>query len=1120
MKLSGLITRVSLFVAFSVLCWAQATSQIQGTVQDASGAAVPGTQVKATQTETGATRTATSAADGTYVLPNLPLGPYRLEVTRQGFTTYVQTGIVLQVGVSPTVDIALKVGAVSEQVQVEANATLVETQATGVGQVLENQRILELPLNGRNTADLVIMAGPVVLSQTSSSRSWQGVSAGEGFAVGGGTFFGTTYKLDGAMHNNPFDNFNLPLPFPDALQEFKVETSALTAENGIHSGASVNAVTKSGTNNIHCDAFEFLRNGDFNARNFFAPTRDTLKRNQFGGTVGGPIKKDKLFFFAGYQGTVTRTAPPTNFAFVPTEAMIAGDFSAYAACNGVTLPASLGFTGNKIDPTKLSPAAVAIASKYLPKTSDPCGKTFFGIPTNQNEIQGVCRMDYQVSDKQTIFARYIATTYHQPIPYTLNANVLVTTTGGRDNLAQTYTFGDTYLISATTVNSFRAAFNRTVIQRAAVDDFGPVDVGINAFSYTPHYMQISMGGGAGTNGGTAGGFSVGNGTESNSNFRGNTYEIGNSVSLVRGSHQFVFGGEGAMWNSATYANVRSPGTYNFDNHLSGLILADFMLGALGGVGLDQAEPNTLFTRQWYLGLYAQDTWKISTHLTLNYGVRWEPWFPVIVTNGAILNVDVSRFLQGGKSTLFAKAPAGVIYGGDPGFSKSGIDKRWGNTAPRVGIAWDPKGDGKMTIRASYGMFFDYPNGQTYINMTISPPFGDETRTQAGGVRSLDNPWATTQGGNPFPIFPDPKTAPFVPFGPFLSVSPGLKNTSVNSWNLTVQKQLGVPWVVTASYIGSETEHLLLTNALNPSQYTAACPVGLLPSAAGTFPAACTGTVNQRRLLNVLRPSDGQFYGFVDAYNSGGTQSYQGMLLSIQRRLAKGVSLNANYTWSHCLTTDRFGHGGGTANVANTFLNLNDINYDKGACDWDRRHIFNLSGVAQMPKFANKSLRWIASGWQVGWIFRYQSGAPLQIFDQTDNLVNGFARQRPNLVAADTYVDQTGCLPAPCVNYLTKSAFRVPAMGVLGNLGANVVTGPSFSEIDMSLSRSFPLRENLRMEVRGDAFNLPNSMRAGGQNAAAGNVTTPVNSTFGAAPFGTITNAYDPRILQFAVKLVF
>ena len=400
----------------------------------------------------------------------------------------------------------------------------------------------------------------------------------------------------------------------------------------------------------------------------------------------------------------------------------------------------------------------------------------------------------------------------------------------------------------------------------------------------------------------------------------------------------------------------------------------------------------------------------------------------------------------------------------------------------MGIAWDPKGDGKMTIRASYGMFFDYPNGQTYINMTISPPFGDETRTQAAGARSLDNPWATFQGGNPFPIIlTDPKKAFFVPFGPFLSVDPNLKNPSVNSWNLTVQKQIGTSWVFSGSYIGSETEHLLLTNALNSSQYTAACPVGLNP-----IPASCTQSVNARRLLNLLRPStsEGGLYGNVDAYDSGGTQSYHGMLLSAQRRLAKGVTFNANYTWSHCLTTDRYGHGGGTANVANTFLNPNNIKYDKGPCDWDRRHIFNLSGVAQMPRFENTALRQIASGWQVAALVRIQAGAPLQIFDQADNLVNGVARQRPNLVSNNIY-SSSACSPAPCIGYLNKAAFQVPALGVLGNLGANVINGPSFSEIDMSLSRLFQLRERLRMEIRGDAFNLPNSMRPGSPNSAVG-----------------------------------
>jgi hypothetical protein len=1101
------MTRVCVFFCFAAIVWAQATSQIQGTVQDPTGAAVPGAVVKATQTGTGAVRTVTTGADGQYVLSNLPLGPYRLDVTKAGFSSYAQTGIELQVSVNPTVDVSLKVGTASESVQVEANTTQVETQATGVGQVLENQRILELPLNGRNTADLITLSGPAVLASTSSSRSWQGASGGEGISVAGGTSFGTTYRLDGSMHNNPYDNFNMPLPFPDALQEFKVETSALTAQNGVHSGAAINAVTKSGTNSWHGDAFEFIRNGDLDARNFFAPARDTLKRNQFGGTVGGPVKHNKLFFFAGFQGTTTRTAPPTNFGFVPTAAMIAGDFTAYAsaACQGknVTLPASLGFAGNKINPALLSPAAVAIATKYLPPASDACGKSFFGIVTNQNEIQGVGRADYQVSDKQTMFARYIATTYHQPIPFTLNSNILATVTGGRDNLAQTYTFGDTYLISPTTVNSFRAAYNRTAIQRAAVPDFGPVDVGISAFSYTPHYMQISMTAGAG--------FNIGNGTESNSNFRGNTYEIGNDVSLVRGSHQIVIGGDGAMFNSASYANVRSPGTYNFDNHLTGLVLSDFMLGALGTVaGLDQAAPNTLFTRQEYLGIYAQDTWKVSRRLTVNYGARWEPWFPISVTNGADIWFSMPRFQSGTTSTVFPQAPAGVYYGGDPGYPDSGVNKRWQNIAPRAGLAWDPKGDGRMTVRASWGEFFDYPNGQTYINMTISPPFGDETKTGFGGAHSLDNPWAAFPGGNPFPVSPNPKSALFVPFGPFLSIDPNKKNTAVNSWNLTVQKQIGAPWLVTASYIGSETAHLWLTNALNPSVLTSACPVGTPPP----FPAACTSTLNQRRLLNLMNPAQGKFYGSVDGVNDGGTQSYNALMTSVQRRLAKGVSFNANYTWSHCLTTDRFGHGGGTMNPNNTYLNPASINYDKGPCSWDRRHIFNLSGVAQMPKFSNNMLRRVASGWQVAAIIRYQAGTPLAVSDATDNLVSGFAGQRPNLVLANAYGD--GSLG----NYLNKSAFAVPGLGVLGNFGALGVVGPSFSEIDLSLSRTFRLREYLRMDIRGDAFNLPNSMRPGGQNQGAGSISSPVNSTFGAGTFGTITGSYDPRIIQFSAKFVF
>src|SRR6266581_6540005 len=281
---------LAFFLAF------QGTSQIQGIVKDATGASIGGAEVKATQTDTGVVRTTTSSEDGTYVLSNLPIGPYRVEASKAGFTTYVQTGIVLQVATNPTINISLQVGAVSEQIQVEANASPVETQTTSVGGVIENQRILELPLNGRNAVELIGLAGAVIPAGRAGTAGFPG---GLNFSVAGGQLNGVTYFLDGALHNNPFDAVNLPFPFPDALQEFKVETSTLTAQNGLHSAAAVNVVVKSGTNTFHGNLFEFFRNGKMNARNAFAPRRDTLKRNQYGGTLGGPLIKNKLFFFAG-----------------------------------------------------------------------------------------------------------------------------------------------------------------------------------------------------------------------------------------------------------------------------------------------------------------------------------------------------------------------------------------------------------------------------------------------------------------------------------------------------------------------------------------------------------------------------------------------------------------------------------------------------------------------------------------------------------------------------------------------------------------------------------------------------------------------------------------------------
>src|SRR5437867_6578220 len=349
------LTCVSLAVSV-VPSAAQATAQISGTVKDPSGAVLPGVTVTATQTDTGIVRTTVTNETGLYVLASLPLGPYRLEATLPGFRTFVQTGIVLQVNSSPVINATLEVGQVAQTVEVQANAAQVETRSSGVGQVIEQQRILELPLNGRQVTDLITLSGLAV--QTGQSPAYN-MRTGVSISVAGGMTFGVQYSLDGAAHLDTLDGTGMPLPFPDALQEFRLATSTQDASRGMHSGAAVNAVTKSGTNAFHGDLFEFVRNNAFNAIDPFAVSDDGLKRNQFGGTIGGPIKKDKVFFFAGYQGTTIRQTPSDSTVFVPTPAMFNGDFTAFASprCqNNRVISLRPPFVDNRVDPARLPKA--------------------------------------------------------------------------------------------------------------------------------------------------------------------------------------------------------------------------------------------------------------------------------------------------------------------------------------------------------------------------------------------------------------------------------------------------------------------------------------------------------------------------------------------------------------------------------------------------------------------------------------------------------------------------------------------------------------------------------------------------------------------------------------------
>ncbi len=1105
-----------LLCAMSVeLTWAQsqAFSQIQGTVQDASGAPVPGAQVKATQSDTGVSRAVTTGNDGAYVLPNLPIGPYRMEVSKAGFSTYVQTGIVLQVATSPTVDISLKIGAVNEQVQVQANAALVETEATGVGNVMETQRILELPLNGRQATDLIQSTGAALVLGTAGNGGYPGTVQ---FSIAGGQAFGVAFWLDGSVYNNPWDLANMPLPFPDALQEFKVETSSLTASNGVHAGGTVTGVTMSGSNAFHGDLFEFLRNGDLNARNALQPRRDTLKRNQFGGTIGGPVIKNKLFFFFGYQDTITRQDPAANTAavFVPTAAMITGNFS---ACPGDLSPAVLagipaGIASqihNSIIPASLfDPASLKLAS-LLPVSNAGCGNTSFGLVTDVNENQYVGRGDWQTSSKNSLFGRYIRTHFFRPASLQFTPGNLLTTSQGELNDAdQSWAVGDTYLFSPTLVNQFRASVDRLAVLRNEPPYVSACDLGVPVYcGYVPHESGFSV----------TGAFSVGPGTGGPAHNHSTPLQINDDISWVHGNHQINFGGGGEVSKMLFYGNVYAQTNWTFNN-IPAFLLGEFSTNSM-------SLPNDLLQEKWFMNLYVQDTWKVTSHLTLNVGLRYEPFFPPSEINGSVYNFSLPSLIAGTKSTQFVNAPPGLTYPGDPGFiGKTGEQKQWNLFAPRVALAWDPKGNGKMVIRAGFGISYDYVAGELMVNSADAPPYGG-TEIWSG---QFSNPFATNPGGNIYPYVPS-KNAPFAPAGTYIFVPPNLKTPSTNQWNLVIQRQFGSDWLASASYIGSESEHLWDSYQVNPAVYIpGTCAKGQY-GLVRPGPCSSTGNQNYRRafVLNhypgTIFSNGSPAFGYVDSFDSGATSSYNGLLLRLQKRFSKGFLMDANYTWSHCIGDLSIGDS--TGNAGQGLANPNNRRYDRSNCQSneiggtfsaDRRQIFNLTVVYQSPKFSDRWTNIFLSNWKVAPIYSFKSAYWISAYLSTDVALNGDSgNERPVQVLSDPLCAN----PSPSC-WINPKAFVSPAPGTLSGTGRNNIPGPHFFGIDMAVSREFPILERYRVEFRAEAFNLTNSFRAGVPLPALTAGVSGVNTIFGTPTFGQITSALDPRILQMALKFSF
>jgi Carboxypeptidase regulatory-like domain/TonB dependent receptor len=878
MKYKSAFTLV-LFLAATVV-WAQAisTSQIRGTIQDASGAAVAGAQIKLTETATGAVRTATSGTDGDYSLPDLPIGPYQLEVTKEGFTKYLQTGIVLQVGASPTIDVTLKVGAVTQEVQVNAEAEMVETQNTGVGEVTPPVAVQDLPLNGRQVTDLLSLSGAV--GQGRAFRASYPSSAV--ISIAGGAQGSVAYWLDGGTHNDPLSNQNLPLPFPDTVEEFKVETSSLPAQYGTHPSGAVNVITKSGTNAFHGDVFEYVRNYIFDSKNsaFAAATeinpitgdtfafRPPLKRNQFGGTVGGPIKKDRLFFFLGWQDTIQRSTNPAQ-TILPTAAMLAGNFQpCLGTGTGTTLTAPYGTGGfgiNQTNPANFSPVIMALES-YMPVApaapGNECGTYNFQSPSNFTENQGLARIDYHMNSRNTIFGRYFVTNWNQPpgTPDMLpdgNPDLLIAAIDGQFNRVQNLTLGDTYLISSNMVNSVHVTGNRSrnlTVENTTVDlndlfAAAGITSGINIYQQGPpnfpHYMADFNPTGGGL-------FGLTPSTPSLQPY--DTLEFSDDLSWTRGAHQLSFGVDFINLRAFAHNYLNNQGNFLFDGSQTGCSacaasgLSDYVLGETSASGgYTQAAPVPSLQHQNVFAIYAQDAWKVNRKLTVTAGLRWDPFFGHTVPRAYdVVNISLANIINDVHSTKYPFAPAGFLFPGDPG-APSG-DKLTPNDlnkwSPRIGLAWDPKGNGRMAIRAGFGIFYDFPNF-SYDQFGFEEPYGGSFTVPGASCPSfpcstdLTNPWASfpaftsylngvptaqAAGTNPFGAGPGtatdfvgggPKDVAYLPDALIFSYPQTIKPTYVMQYNLAVEKQVGTNWLLSITYLGSQQRHLWGNNEANP-----------------------------------------------------------------------------------------------------------------------------------------------------------------------------------------------------------------------------------------------------------------------------------------------------------------
>ena len=1039
------------------------TGNINGKIADPSGAIVLGAKLSVVASTTGLTRETTSASDGGFVFLLLPPGEYTLAVRADGFQTYLQRGITVAANITVNVPVTLQVGAVADNVTVEANAALVDTASGTLRQTIDERKIMELPLPARNAATLILLtAGTADLSagnargagDTTLTFRYPGAQS---VTSSGSRADGINYQLDGGSNRDPFLNVNNPFPNPDALEEFTVQTNNFSAEHGSATGAIVNIVTKSGTNEYHGSAFEYLRNGALNARNFFAEKHDMLKRNQFGGTLGGPIVKNKLFFFGSYQGTVLRNISGTSTAIVPTQAQRDGDFSGLSTT--ILDPTTrTPYPGNQIPLDKFNPVTLKLLDS-IPVPTSADGRIYFQKPQREAENQVLGRVDYQ-GTKQRLNGRYFYSRYNID-PLMGTTENLVQATIGYLYFNQGFSVSHTYNVSPTVMNSAQFSYNRNNTNLLSGAPFTLKDLGVKVA--TPENVkEIRLT--------TSGYFSIN--TSRPAPVERRSVQGSDTLYWVRDRHQIYVGGDLLRMQAYNGNPYRQVGFFTFRGRTSGgtgNALADLMTGSLDNLVQGGGEFGT--RSYWSRSLFAQDNFRVHPNLTLNLGVRWDPYTPPME-----IAQKNTCWAPGAQSTRYPNAPTGYIYAGDRGCPEGGSDPHWGQFAPRLGFAYNVAGKGTTTIRGGIGLSYQPPFLEAYNQMNATAPYSPQVnlvRSQHPGM-TFDDPYGSTGFPNPFPAGYGPKTPG--PEATFILPVVGVayvtdwRPSQVWTWNMTVEHQIVRDLMLRVGYAGSKGTHLSFNTDVNPG-------------------------INEER----LNPD----FDMVTVDNSGSNSSYNALQVSVEKRFSKGFSVGANYTWAKSMDWVS------SLSDLDTLQVINPFNYKAytAVSDYDIPQRFVLNYVWQLPSPKSGVLRHILGGWQTSGIWNWQSGFPLTV--TTDQDYSGSLTGNDTADVVSKPQGTSGSRAERIAKWFTTEAFVPNAVGTFGTAGRNILRGPGTFNIDFSAVKAFSITERVKAQYRLEMFNALNHTQLDNPDTSLSNST-----------FGTITGARDPRILQMALRLKF